>query len=420
MKTPLFPERSRSSLLSDRRVEQDPETLDVVRRILCDIRERPERIEEYAKKLDGLCPGDPLMIPRESLEADYRDLDEEIRAVIDRAHDRIYDFAFAQRECLRDLETEIEGGRAGHRFVPHLVAGCYAPGGRFSLPSSVLMTVIPARVAGVREVIVASPKPGPVLRAAAYRAGADCLLALGGAQAIGAMAYGLQPSKKCDVIVGPGNRYVTAAKHLVRDCVSIDMLAGPSELLILADGSSDPDLIACDLLAQAEHDADAWPVLVSTDRSLVESVQRRLELRLQELSTKDIAQAALARGGYALVSSIEDMIELSESIAPEHLQVMTSEAESLGRRLTRFGSLFLGQASAEVLADYGAGPNHVLPTGGTAGVRGGLSVMDFMSLRTWMRLDAQNSKYRALVKDSEQLAELEGLSAHALSARVRS
>lgn len=414
-----FKEIDRESLSLDRSVEFDAETVSVVREILQDIRQRPARLLDYAEKFDGFTRGEPLLISRDTLASDYDALEDESKGLLDRTCSRIESFAVAQRACLSNLNTSIQGGRAGHRFVPHRVAGCYAPGGRFSLPSSVLMTVIPARVAGVKKVIVASPRPEAVLRAAAFRAGADALLVLGGAQAIGAMAYGLGPSPRCDVIVGPGNRYVTAAKHLVRDSVAIDMLAGPSELLVLADASADPDLVACDLLAQAEHDTDAWPLLISTDAQLVKQVQARLSVRIEALSTKDTAMAALARGGYVLARSNEEMVELSDSIAPEHLQVMTKNPDELARQLSRYGSLFIGDASAEVMADYGAGPNHVLPTGGTARVRGGLSVLDFMSLRTWMQLDARISGYQALARDSEELAQVEGLMGHALAARVR-
>lgn len=419
MTTNLLKALDPKMLVQDRSVELDSTTLSVARGIIADIKRNPCRLEHYAETLDGWNPESPLRLRRAALEREYQQLDKETRALLDRVHDRIDAFAKAQRECLTDLELTIAGGQAGHRFVPHEVAGCYAPGGRFSLPSSVLMTVVPAKVAGVKEVWVASPNPGPLVLAAAYRAGADGVLAIGGAQAIGAMAFGIGPSPRCDVIVGPGNRYVTAAKHLVRDRVAIDMLAGPSELLILADGDADPDLIACDLLAQAEHDVDAWPVLLTTDAALMDRVQARLAFRLAQLDTKDTAKAALARGGHLVVDSTAEMIALSESIAPEHLQVMTKDPGKVASRLSRYGALFIGQASAEVMADYGAGPNHVLPTGGSARTRGGLSVLDFMSLRTWMRLGAGAPGFGLAVQDSERLAELEGLSGHALAARVR-
>lgn len=415
----LLREIDRATLGSDRRVTLDAETVSAVAGILSEIRSDPQRVLAYAELFDGRKSGAPLSLSRNSLKVAYDGLDDATRGVIDRCYARIHAFACAQRDSLADLDLKIEGGRAGHRFVPHRVAGCYAPGGRFALPSSVLMTVVPARVAGVQEIWVASPRPTPVVQAAAYRAGADALLVLGGAQAIGSMAYGLAPAPQCDVIVGPGNRYVTAAKHLVRDQVAIDMLAGPSELLILADESATPELVAWDLLAQAEHDVDAWPVLVSTDRGLIERVQRCLESQLRDLDTRTVAEQALARGGYILAESRDDMAALSEQIAAEHLQVMTREPEVLAARLSRFGSLFIGEASAEVMADYGAGPNHVLPTGKSARVRGGLSILDFMSLRTWMKLDKADPGYLRVARDSERLAQLEGLCAHARSAKAR-
>lgn len=397
----------------------DPETLDTARKILRDLEQEPQALLRYARQLDGLTPESPLVYTRDQLLRDFEALDGGTRDLLTRVHARIEGFAQRQRETLRDLECSIDGGRAGHRFVPHRVAGCYVPGGRFPLPSSLLMTVVPAKIAGVSRVWVASPRPCPLVRASAFLAGVDALVAVGGAQAVGAMALGIDPVPACDVIVGPGNRYVTAAKHLVRGRVAIDMLAGPSELLVLADSSADPDLIACDLLAQAEHDPDAWPVLVTTDASLVERVRECLALRLVDLPTQDIALAALANGGYLVVKSLESMIECSERVAAEHLQLMVQDASALAHRLTRYGALFVGSASGEVMGDYGAGPNHVLPTGGTAKTRGGLSVLDFLSLRTWLQLDADDPGYRTVIQDSADLAEKEGLTAHALSAKAR-
>lgn len=415
----LFEPISPESLMQDRRVLIDAETRDLVSGILRDVQANPDRLLHYAHRLDGLASNDPLVFERQDLERAYLSLTSDDQALLDRTHARIETFAQAQRACLQDLDMPIPGGRAGHRFEPYRVAGCYAPGGRFPLPSSVLMTVVPAKVAGVSRVWVASPRPAVWVRAAAYRAGADALVAIGGAQAVGAMAYGIAPVPGCDVIVGPGNRYVTAAKHLVQEQVAIDMLAGPSELLVLADHSADPDLVACDLLAQAEHDPDAWPVLITTDAQLGERVRGCLRERLASLATRDIAVQALAKGGFVLASSLCEMIGLSNAIAAEHVELLVQDAPALVSQLTRFGALFIGSASAEVMGDYGAGPNHVLPTGGSAGLRGGLSVMDFMSMRTWMQLDKQDPGFVALTQDSEALAQHEGLAAHALAARVR-
>src|SRR5205807_1306356 len=279
------------------------------------------------------------------------------------------------------------------------------------LPSSVLMTAVTARVAGVRDVWVASPRPQPLTLAAAAVAGADGVLAAGGAQAIAALAYGAGPITPRDVIVGPGNRYVAAAKRLVSGAVAIDMLAGPSELTIFADGSAHPATVAADLLAQAEHDPDAVPMLVTVDAALVERVERELACQLGDLPTADVARAALAHGGAVVVESTDDGIAACDAIAPEHLQLELRDADAVAPRLAHYGALFVGAGSAEVLGDYGAGPNHVLPTGGTARFSGGLSVYTFLRVRTWLRI-TDCAAARSVVEDAVWLGRAEGLEAH--------
>jgi phosphoribosyl-ATP pyrophosphohydrolase/phosphoribosyl-AMP cyclohydrolase/histidinol dehydrogenase len=220
------------------------------------------------------------------------------------------------------------------------------------------------------------------------------------------------------MIVGPGNRWVTAAKHIVSDRVGIDMLAGPSELVVLADDSADPALIAADLLAQAEHDADAIPILVTTSMSLVESVNAQLWRQLGTLTTRDTAAAALHNGAAIVAVNLDAAIAISDRLAPEHLQVMTRNADTVGRRISNCGSLFIGHHAAEVLGDYGAGPNHVLPTGGTARFRAGLSVFTFLRARTWLRIDDSRTASE-LVIDAAELARVESLEAHAIAAERR-
>jgi phosphoribosyl-ATP pyrophosphohydrolase/phosphoribosyl-AMP cyclohydrolase/histidinol dehydrogenase len=353
---------------------------------------------------------------REALDA----LEPSQRALLERTASRIRDFATAQRACLRDLSVPIPGGFAGHECLPVAAAGCYAPGGRFPLPSSVLMTAVTARAAGVSKVWVASPRPTRATLAAAAIAGADGLLAIGGAQAIGAMARGLMglPEGGCDIIVGPGNRWVTAAKQLVSGEVGIDMLAGPSELLILADGTAEADTVASDLLAQAEHDVDAVPTLVTTDASLVDRVEAALERRLATLPTAAVARAALRNGGAVVASSLEEAIAACDAAGPEHLEVMTADAAAVAGRVRNAGAVFIGSASAEVLGDYGAGPNHVLPTGGTSRFRAGLSVFTFLRARTWIRID-EPAAATPLYRDAVSLARIESLEGHAQSAEAR-
>jgi phosphoribosyl-ATP pyrophosphohydrolase/phosphoribosyl-AMP cyclohydrolase/histidinol dehydrogenase len=396
-----------------------PETIAQAAKIVFDVRRRKDRaVLEHAYKLGDIKEGQPLTYTKDELNQHLEKLDEKDRGLLERVQKRIKQFAEAQKECLASLSLEIDGGNIGHRIEPVQKAGCYAPGGRFPLPSSVLMTVNPAKVAGVKEVWVASPKPTPLTLAAAGLAGADGLLAVGGAQAISALAFGTESVPGCDVVVGPGNRWVTAAKQLVAPYVGIDMLAGPSELVVLADSKSNPAWIAADLLAQAEHDPDALPILISLDEEIIEQVEIELEAQIKELDEQNIAFRSLNNGFSILAVNTDIAIELCNRIAPEHLSLFISEAESLADRFCSFGSLFIGQNSAEVLADYGAGPNHVLPTGGSARFQAGLSVFTFLKLRTWMTINDLKSASR-IIDDSISLARIEGLQAHAKAAQIR-
>jgi phosphoribosyl-ATP pyrophosphohydrolase/phosphoribosyl-AMP cyclohydrolase/histidinol dehydrogenase len=279
------------------------------------------------------------------------------------------------------------------------------------------MTAVTARVAGVKEVWLATPAASPIMLAAAHVAEVDGILVAGGAQAIAAMAYGVDPLPHCDVVVGPGNKYVTAAKHVVAGDVRIDMPAGPSELVIITDGTADPALLAADLLAQAEHDRDALPVLITTSDEVIAGVRRELERQLEDLPTADVARAALLNGGVCLVGSIDEAVALSDRLAAEHVEVCTSNPGDVGKRLAHYGSLFLGEHSPEVLGDYGIGPNHVLPTARVARSVGGLSVFTFLRVRTWLECDSQPDA--DLYDDVIWLARVEGLEAHARAAAGR-
>jgi phosphoribosyl-ATP pyrophosphohydrolase/phosphoribosyl-AMP cyclohydrolase/histidinol dehydrogenase len=375
-------------------------------------------LRAHSQRLGDISPGANLWITREALHAALASIPPAERALLERVTSRVRSFALAQRASIQDCTIPIAGGQAGHTLLPVDRAGCYAPGGRFPLPSSVIMTVATARAAGVREVWVASPKPTPITLAAAAVAGADGLLAAGGAQAVAAMARGIAPLPACDIIVGPGNRWVTAAKHLVSDRVGIDMTAGPSELVVLADDTANPATIAADLLAQAEHDIDAVPLLVTTSEPLVAAVQREVASQLSVLSTASTARAALANGGAVRCASLDAAIAACDAIAPEHLQVMTRDASAVAARLRHAGGVFIGERAAEVLGDYGAGPNHVLPTGGSARFRAGLSVFTFLRARTWIRID-DSSEAGGLAEDAAALARLEGLIGHERAALRR-
>ena len=277
------------------------------------------------------------------------------------------------------------------------------------------MTVVPARVAGVQRVVVASPNPAPVTLAAAAVAGADAVITVGGAHAVAALAYGSESIAPVDVVVGPGSRWVTAAKQLVYGRVGIDMLAGPSELVVLADSSAEPATIAADLLAQAEHAPDALPYLVVWDASVADAVDRALTQQLTTLPTANVARAALANGAAVVCSDRAEAVALCNRLAPEHLQVMTADPRT--DDLQHYGALFVGEA-AEVLGDYGAGPNHVLPTGASARFTGGLSVLTFVAVRSWIRVDDRREA-ASIYTDAAALARLEGLPAHAHAAERR-
>jgi phosphoribosyl-ATP pyrophosphohydrolase/phosphoribosyl-AMP cyclohydrolase/histidinol dehydrogenase len=411
--------RSPAEVRGARRHPVDAEALAAVDPILGDVQARGEAaLRAHAERLGDLAAGAPLVIERAALDAAKDALPASGRAVLERTAARIGAFARAQRAALGNVELAVPGGQAGHRVAPVERAGCYAPGGRFPLPSSVLMTAVTARAAGVGTVWVASPRPAPITLAAASVAGADALLAAGGAQAIAAFAYGAGPVPSMDVIVGPGNRYVTAAKQRVAGLVGIDMLAGPSELVVLADGSADPATVASDLLAQAEHDPDALPVLVTVASGLLEAVEAQLTAQLATLPTRATARAALEHGFAVVCADLDEAVAVCDALAPEHLELLVEDAAGLAPRLGHYGGLFVGHGAAEVLGDYGAGPNHVLPTGGASRHVGGLSVLHFLRVRTWLRLD-DAAGAATLVDDAVQLARLEGLEGHARSALRR-
>ncbi|MCE2967947.1 MAG: histidinol dehydrogenase [Phycisphaerales bacterium] len=422
--TGLLPMRTPEQIRTLRRraTPIEPEALGVARSILADVDTRGEiAVLEHAMRLGDLTPAAPRLYTPDDLSTALRSIPTADRELLERTAGRVRAFALAQRGSVTDLTFSVPGGAAGHTCVPVETAGCYAPGGRFPLPSSVLMTAITARAAGVRNIVVASPRPAPITLAAAAVAGADMLLPMGGAQAIAAMSRGLAGVPRCDMIVGPGNRYVTAAKFLVSDTTGIDMLAGPSELLIIADQDADPALIAADLLAQAEHDDDAIPMLIAvTSRpdgpDLLPRVASALAAQLADLPPTSPARRSLANGFMTRVASSEEAIALADMIAPEHLEIMTADAADIAQRLRNAGALFIGPDAAEVLGDFGIGPNHVLPTGGTGRFRAGLSVFTFLRQRTWLRVASGRD---GATSDAANFARLESLPAHAAAAALR-
>ena len=395
-----------------------PEMIAPVLEIIEAVRRGGEaKLREYAERWDGLEAGGALVRTPAEMRAALESLPRSDRDALKRAAGRIKHFARAQLESVAPVDVAVEGGRAGDRVVPVRVAGCYAPGGRYPLPSSVVMTAVTAGVAGVREVWLASPNPSREVMAAGAVAGVAGLLGVGGAHAVAAMAYGAGPAPRCDVVVGPGGEWVTAAKLLVSGVVGIDLLAGPSELVVVSDERGDPVLIAADLLAQAEHDPAALPILITTCAELVQRVEAELERQLADLPTAETARAAL-RNGFAVVATEDEALRCCEELAPEHLQLHGSRAGHWEKALDRFGALFVTESVAEVFGDYGAGPNHTLPTGGTARFTGGLSVLSFLRRPTWLRLE-DGPQLDTLVRDTATLARMEGLEAHARAAELR-
>jgi phosphoribosyl-ATP pyrophosphohydrolase/phosphoribosyl-AMP cyclohydrolase/histidinol dehydrogenase len=410
-----------SSLETERR-RLDTEAETVAAAIIADVAQgKEEALRRWAGRTGELAAGDPLVIGREDMERAFLALDAGIQALLQRTARRVTDFARAQRNCLVDLDTALPGARAGHEVLPVSSAGCYVPGGRYPLPSSAIMTVCPARVAGVDTVWCAGPRPSPITLAAAFVAGADGFLAAGGAQAIAALAYGVA-SPACDLIVGPGGRYVAAAKRLLFGLVGTDAPAGPSELLILADSSADPALAAADLLAQAEHDVAALPAIVVEDEPMAQAVESGLERLLATLPplNRETAAASLGSGWVAVVGCSGEAFKafacgLADRFAPEHLELLVKEPAAWRKNLKNAGAVFEGSRSAEVMGDYGAGPNHCLPTSGAARFAAGLSVFTFLRARTWLAV----SDPEELAADAAALARLEGLEAHARAAEAR-
>ena len=397
----------------------DQDTYEAARLIVDDVQHGGVKtLQEYAVRFGDRKPSDPLVLLRHELEAALESLPDEQQQLLRRTTDRIRGFAIAQRAALADIDNESTGGRAGHRWLPLRVAGCYAPGGKYPLPSSVLMTAVTASAAGVESIWVASPNPNPVVLAAAAIAGAEAVLAVGGAQAIAALAHGIPDLvPRCDVVAGPGNRFVTAAKAYVSRSTRIDMLAGPSELVVAAAGDGKAEWVAADLMAQAEHDEDARAILVTTSADFAEEVARELHRQLDDLPTASVARRALARSGFVVVEDVQQAIACCERIAPEHLSLQGATFSDRAEAFTSGAALFIGGAAAQVFGDYGAGPNHVLPTSGHARRHSPLSVATFLRQQTFLRMGDAGDQ--TLTADAAALARLEGLEAHARSAEKR-
>lgn len=409
-------------VLLDRGFTADPHLRDRVSRILARVWEdRDVALRGLARELDGV-DLDEIEVPRERCARALAELDPTLQRVLHRAADNI---ARVHRAIpLTRIEIESEPGIVvGRRPDPLERVGVYAPGGRAAYPSSVLMGAIPARVAGVREIVLCSPPqsesglPSEVVLAAASLAGVDRVFAIGGAGAIGAMAFGTEVVPRVDRIVGPGNAYVAEAKLQVRNAVATDSPAGPSELLIIADGAADPDLIAREMLAQAEHDTDACVVCILVGDASIDVIDSVIRARLVEQPRSMIIATAFAtRGALLTALSFDEALRFAERYAPEHLLLAVNDAEALLPRVRNAGTVFVGASSSVTFGDYLSGANHVLPTSGLARCYSGLSTLDFVRWTTYQRISPAAAT--RLADDVATFAESEGLPAHADAARV--
>ena len=383
-----------------------------VRRIVSEVRRTGDRaVRRYATRWDGLGKGEPLRVSEADLQEAWEQTNPELQQAIKQAADNIRRYAEWQAPQASPQASEIQPGVfVGQLVRPLESVGCYVPGGRYPLPSTLLMTVIPAQVAGVKRIRVASPRPAQATLAAAAFLGVREFYRVGGAQAIAALAYGTEEIPRVDKIVGPGNRYVTAAKKLVAFDCAIEFLAGPTEAVIIsADG--DPACIASDLVAQAEHDPDALCIFITTARALAKRVQKEVQKRTR---ANPIATQSLSRrGAILLVASLEQAVEISNRIAPEHLTLPAALAPAVQHA----GAVFLDEFTPQAAGDYVSGPNHVLPTGGMARVRGGLSVLDFVRVIACQQVSREG--IRRIAPSGITLANAEGLKGHAEAFRVR-
>ena len=411
-----------TGLLSAKR-EDSPDVDATVSDIIADVRARGDAaLTELTEKFDRLkLTASGLRLSADEIHTAAASVPQTERDALSLAADRIR--AYHERQLPEDAEWSDEtGATLGWRWTPVAAAGLYVPGGLASYPSSVLMNAIPARVAGVPRLAMVVPAPdgilNPLVLAAAELAGVDEIYRIGGAQAIAALAYGTETIAPVDKITGPGNAFVAAAKRRVFGKVGIDMIAGPSEILVIADAGNDPEWIALDLLSQAEHDESAQSILITTDAAFGEAVAGAVEKRLTTLSRSRIAGASWRDFGAVItVPDLDTAAELSDRIAPEHLELCVADPDALSAKITHAGAIFLGQWTPEAIGDYVGGPNHVLPTARSARFSSGLSVLDFMKRTTLARMTP--AALRAIGPAAETLAATESLEAHGLSVTAR-
>jgi len=395
-----------------------------VKTILHDVKMKgDEALLQYTKKFDGLDISSPseLEIPQSRLQQALDNLPQDQRHALELSADRVTQYHKKQVQSSWDF-TEDDGTVLGQRVLAIDSAGLYVPGGKASYPSSVLMNAIPAKVAGVKEIIMVVPTPrgevNELVLAAAAIVGVNKVFTVGGAQAVAALAYGTESVPAVDKIVGPGNIFVATAKREVFGTVGIDMIAGPSEILVICDGKTNPDWIAMDLFSQAEHDENAQPILVSTDSAYLDQVEESINRLLPTMERESIIRASLlSRAAFILVADLDDAARVSNLIAPEHLELSVDDPEALAKKIRHAGAIFMGRHTAEALGDYCAGPNHVLPTSGTARFSSPLGVYDFQKRSSILYFSEEGAS--TMGKVASVLANGEGLTAHARSAEYR-
>ena len=410
--------------LAGHEASQDESVEATVRSIVAAIRERGDQaLLEYTRQFDRVDASSmaDLEIGREELDRALRAIPAVQAQALRDAAERIRRFHERQRAESWEY-ADSDGTRLGQRVTPLDRVGLYVPGGKAAYPSSVLMNAIPAKVAGVRELVMVSPMPGgernALVLAAAALAGVDRVIAIGGAQAVAALAYGTQWIPRVDKIVGPGNAYVATAKRQVFGSVGIDMIAGPSEILIICDGLTSPDWIAMDLFSQAEHDEDARAILLSPDAAFLDAVATSIETLLPQMARRSVIASALsAHGALVKTRDLDEACDVSNRIAPEHLELSVEDPDALLPKLRHAGAIFLGRYTSEALGDYCAGPNHVLPTSGTARFSSPLGVYDFQKRTSVIGVSREGAV--SLGGIAVTLANGEGLQAHALSAKYR-
>lgn len=402
---------------SDARLQQ------VVRDIITDVRTRGDAaVFEYTARFDRAeYDADSVRVPEHELEEAENAIEGHVYTALRNAAERIE--AYHYKQMPEDTLYQDEAGiTLGWRWTAIERVGLYVPGGKAVYPSSVLMNAIPARIAGCERIVMVVPTPdgevSPVLLAAAHIAGVEEVYKVGGAQAVAALAYGTQTIPQVDKIVGPGNAYVAEAKRQVYGAVGIDMIAGPSEVVVISDKFSNPAWVAADMLSQAEHDEDARCVLITDDEKFADKVQKEVEKLLPQLAREDIARASYEKNGMIIiVEDLKQAARISNIIAPEHLELAVNSPKALERRITNAGAIFLGRYTPEAIGDYNAGPSHVLPTSGSARFSSGLSVYDFLKRSSIIGCEA--ASFIKLSSDAETLAENEKLGAHALSVKIR-